>query len=166
MPTFFFSVGYAFNRKDYRYHFLSSERASIANGLSVALPPTADAAGWAEAQTHFKNGGTSHMDTKKRRLSIKLTQKDFDKIHRKAEQANKNITDYVTTTCLGKEIVIITDLAEVLRELKAVGRNLNQIATLANMGRVQAVNLTETLECFTKINQSLQEILERRRWSA
>ncbi len=38
VPTFFFSVGYAFNRKDYRYHFLSSERASIANGLSVALP--------------------------------------------------------------------------------------------------------------------------------
>lgn len=106
------------------------------------------------------------MDTKKRRLSIKLTQENFDKIHRKAEQANKNITDYVTTTCLGKEIVIITDLAEVLKELKAVGRNLNQLATLANMGRVQTVNLTETLECFTQINQSLQEILERRRWSA
>lgn len=166
VPTFFFSVGYAFNRKDYRYHFLSSERASIANGLSVALPPTADAAGWAEAQTHFRNGGTSLMGTKQRRLSIKLTQEDFDKIHRKAEQSNKNVTDYVTTTCLGKEITIITDLAEVLKELKAVGRNLNQIAVLAHSGRITAINLSGVQEEMVIINQHLKEILERRRWSA
>ena len=43
--------------------------------------------------------------TKKRRLSIKLTQEDWDAIHRKAELSNKNLTDYVTTCCLGKEIV-------------------------------------------------------------
>ena len=106
------------------------------------------------------------MDTKKRRLSIKLTQENFDKIHRKAEQANKNITDYVTTTCLGKEIVIINDLAEVLKELKAVGRNLNQIAVLAHSERITAVNLTGVQEEMVTINSHLKEILERRRWSA
>ena len=103
---------------------------------------------------------------KNARLNLRITAEDLEKIHHKAQRANKTLTDYVTATCLGKEIVIITDLAEVLKELKAVGRNLNQLATLANMGRVQAVNLTEILECFIKINQSLQEILERRRWSA
>ncbi|WP_312061111.1 hypothetical protein [Anaerotignum sp.] len=35
---FFFSVSYQLNCKNYRLHFLSSERASIAFGLSVALP--------------------------------------------------------------------------------------------------------------------------------
>ena len=105
------------------------------------------------------------MNTKKRRLSIKLTQENFDKIHRKAQQANKNITDYVTATCLGKEIVIITDLKEVLKELKAVGRNLNQIAVLAHSGRISAVNLTGVQEEMVTINQQLKEILERRRWS-
>lgn len=106
------------------------------------------------------------MDTKKRRLSIKLTQEDFDKIHRKADQANKNITDYVTATCLGKQIVIITDLAEVLKELKAVGRNLNQIAVLAHSGRINAVNLAGVQEEMVTINSHLKEVLERRRWSA
>lgn len=105
------------------------------------------------------------MSTKERRLSIKLTQEDFEKIHSKAEQANKNITDYVTTTCLGKEIVIITDLADVLKELKAVGRNLNQIAVLAHSGRITAVNLSQVLGEMVEINENLKEILERRRWS-
>ena len=106
------------------------------------------------------------MDTKKRRLSIKLTQEDFDKIHRKAEQANKNITDYVTATCLGKEIVIITDLAELLKDLKAMGRHLNQIAVLAHSGRINAVNFTGVQEEMVAINSQLKDILERRRWSA
>ena len=106
------------------------------------------------------------MSTKKRRLSIKLTQEDLEKIHLKAQHANKTLTDYVTATCLGKEIVIITDLAEVLKDLKAVGRNLNQIAVLAHSGRITVVNLSSVQEEMVTINQQLKEILERRRWSA
>ncbi|MBE6035531.1 MAG: MobC family plasmid mobilization relaxosome protein [Clostridiales bacterium] len=103
---------------------------------------------------------------KTERLNLRISSENLAVVRHKAKKANMTLTDYVTKVAMGKEIVIITDLAEVLRELKAVGRNLNQLATLSNMGRVQAVNLTETLECFTQINQSLQEILERRRWSA
>ena len=103
---------------------------------------------------------------KTERLNLRISSENLAVVRHKAKKANMTLTDYVTKVAMGKEIVIITDLAEVLRELKAVGRNLNQLATLSNMGRVQAVNLTETLECFTQINQNLQEILERRRWSA
>ncbi len=62
------------------------------------------------------------MDTKKRRLSIKLTQRILIKSTEKPKQANKNITDYVTTTCLGKEIVIITDLAEGVKGAESCGQ--------------------------------------------
>lgn len=102
--------------------------------------------------------------TKKRRLSIKLTQADWDGIHRKAEQAHKNLTDYVTSVCLGKSIVVIDGLESVLKEQKAIGRNLNQLVTLANMGRVSVADLQNTTAAFTAINSTLQEILERRRW--
>jgi hypothetical protein len=34
---FFFSADYSFKRRDYRYHFLSSERASIAFGYTPML---------------------------------------------------------------------------------------------------------------------------------
>lgn len=103
---------------------------------------------------------------KNARLNLRISAEDLEKIHHKAQKANKTLTDYVTATCLGKEIVIITDLAQVLKELKAVGRNLNQIAVLAHSGRITAVNLSSVQEEMVTINQQLKEILERRRWSA
>ena len=50
-------------------------------------------------------------------------------------------SDYVTACCLGKRIVILDGLKEVLRQQKAIGNNLNQLAVLANMGKVQFANL-------------------------
>lgn len=103
---------------------------------------------------------------KNARLNLRITPEDLEKIHYKAQGANKTLTDYVTATCLGKEIVIITDLGEVLKELKAMGRNLNQIAVLAHSGRITAINLSGLQEEMVTINSQLKEILERRRWSA
>ena len=102
---------------------------------------------------------------KNQRLSLRISNDDLEVIKHKSKQANMTLTDYVTKSAMGKQIVIITDLIEVVKQLKAVGKNLNQLATLANMGRVQSINLTETLDEFTAINQSLQDILERKRWS-
>lgn len=103
------------------------------------------------------------METKKRRLSIKLTQEDFDTIHKKAEQTGKNITDYVTACCLGKRIVVIPDMAEVLRQQRGIGSNLNRLTTLANMGKVTAVNLGGMLEEHQQVTALLREILEQGR---
>ena len=50
-------------------------------------------------------------------------------------------SDYVTTCCIGKRIVILDGLKEVLQQQKAIGNNLNQLTVLANMGKVQFANL-------------------------
>lgn len=105
----------------------------------------------------------NHTNTKNRRLSIKVTQEHWDKIHQKASQSNKNLTDYVTAVCLGKSIIVINELNAVLKEQKAIGRNLNRITTLANMGAINTVYLEEATQAFTSINQSLQKILEHSR---
>ena len=52
-----------------------------------------------------------------------------------------------------------------MNEQKAIGRNLNQLTMLANMGRVSCVNLTELTETVADVNQSLSSLLERKRWS-
>ncbi len=101
---------------------------------------------------------------KNQRLNLRITAEDLAVIKHKAMRSNLTLTDYVTKVALGKQIVVIHDLAKVLKEQKAVGRNLNQLVTLANMGRVQTVYLNETLEQFYEINRSLQEILMRKRW--
>ncbi|MEG0050509.1 MAG: plasmid mobilization relaxosome protein MobC, partial [Clostridia bacterium] len=76
------------------------------------------------------------MITKSKKMSIRISEENIDRIHHKAKQANKSFTDYVTDCCLGKQIIVIDGLDEVLKQQKALGRNLNQLTTLANMGRV------------------------------
>ena len=69
-------------------------------------------------------------------------------------------SDYVTTCCIGKRIVILDGLKEVLRQQKAIGNNLNQLTVLANMGKVQFANLDSAVQAFAKINTALRELQE------
>ena len=75
------------------------------------------------------------------------------------------LTDYLTACGLQKEIVIIDGLDEVIRQQKGVGRNLNQLTTLANMGKVNVVYLRELTDAYAQVSFLLSEILKRRRWS-
>ena len=76
---------------------------------------------------------------KNRKLSIRISEADLQTIHHKAEEATMTLTEYVTACCLDKEIVIIDGLNEVIRQQKGIGRNLNQLTTLANMGKVEEI---------------------------
>ena len=69
-------------------------------------------------------------------------------------------SDYVTACCLGKRIMILNGLTEVLRQQKAIGNNLNQLAVLANMGKVQFANLDSAVQAFAKINTALRKLQE------
>ena len=102
--------------------------------------------------------------TKNKKLSIRISEEDLRAIHEKSSKAKKNLTDYVTDCCLGKQIVVIDGLPEVVKQQKAIGRNLNQLVTLANMGRVQVVYLKEFIEQYAQTNDLLAAILKRKRW--
>ena len=102
---------------------------------------------------------------KDRKLSIRISEDDLIKIHAKAAKSKLNFTEYVTKSCLGRQIFVVEGLDEVLRQQRAIGRNLNQLTTLANMGRVNCINLTDLTEAVAAVNQSLSSLLERKRWS-
>ena len=97
---------------------------------------------------------------KNKQFSIRISEQDLKTIRRKAAQAHMSQSDYVTTCCLGKRIVILDGLKEVLRQQKAIGNNLNQLAVLANMGKVQFANLDSAAQAFVKINKTLREMQE------
>ena len=103
------------------------------------------------------NGGNMR---KNKQCSIRISEQDLNAIRRKAAQAHMSQSDYVTACCLGKRIVIMDGLKEVLRQQKAIGNNLNQLAVLANMGKVQFANLDAAVQEFTKINVTLREMQE------
>ena len=103
---------------------------------------------------------------KNRKLSIRISDDDLQKIHSKAKKSGLSVTNYVTKCCLGKQIFVIDGLEEVIRQQKAVGNNLNQLTTLCNMGRVNIVSLEKMTEEYSKINERLTELLSRKRWKS
>ena len=66
----------------------------------------------------------------------------------------------------GQKIIqeVVSHPKEVLKELKSVGRNLNQLVTLAHMGRVTVVNLESVYRSFSELCGTVRMILERKRW--
>ena len=100
---------------------------------------------------------------KNKKLSIRISKADWEQVHDKAEQADMSLTDYVTACCLGKQIIVIDGLDEVIRQQKAIGRNLNQLTTLANMGKVKTVYLKELTDAYAQVSSLLSDILKLRR---
>ena len=68
------------------------------------------------------------------------------------------VTDYIVTCALNKEIVRVDGLEEVLTELMAQGRNLNQLTTLANMGRIQVLCSDELMDRYADLCEILSSI--------
>ena len=100
---------------------------------------------------------------KNKKLSIRISDADWQRFHEKAEQANMTLTEYITDCCLGKRIVVIDGLDEVIRQQKAIGRNLNQLTTLANMGKVRAAYLKELTDAYAQVSSLLSDILKKGR---
>ena len=100
---------------------------------------------------------------KDKKLSIRISEQDLAAIHRKAVTAKLSFTDYVTRSCLNRQIVVIDGLEDIIREQKAIGRNLNRLTLLCNMGKVSVVSLGEVKEQYARLNELLCSLLERKR---
>ena len=92
-------------------------------------------------------------------ITLRVTPRTKETIQERAKAAGLTVTDYLCYSGLGKEIVRMEGLEQVLSELKAQGRNLNQLTTLANMGRVSVVKGDTLAENYGKIYEQLRELL-------
>jgi hypothetical protein len=98
---------------------------------------------------------------KNKTFAFRISECDLNAARRKATAAKMTVTDYFTACALGKEIVVVDGLPELVAQLKGIGRNLNQLATLSNMGRIQAVDLAGCKEHLATIHARLSQITER-----
>lgn len=96
-------------------------------------------------------------------VSFRVTPEAADVIHQKATESGLTLSEYLTGCALGKEIVNLTELAAFTKELKAQGTNLNRLAVLANIGKVQALNVEQALDLYRQILAEVRKLNERRR---
>ena len=111
----------------------SLEVASIAFVWSAAtpLPDFRMNSGQKPGPTLSTIGGN---DMKKMlKFSTRMASTDREAIKELAKRSGMSMSDYVAACCLGKQVVVVDGLKEVLKELKSIGRNLNQLVTLAHM---------------------------------
>ena len=100
-------------------------------------------------------------DMKTKMVAMRFREDDYATIKKKAEKVNMNFTEFVTAAAMGKSITIIDGLPGVLREQKAIGRNLNQLTMLCNMGKIDCPDLTELKEQYAEVLSVLNELMRR-----
>lgn len=95
---------------------------------------------------------------KDKNYAFRISAKDLDTIKKKSKKAKLTVTEYITQSALGKEIVIIDGLPEIVSQLKKIGNNLNQLTMLSHQGVINTVNLDETEESLTAIYWKINEL--------
>lgn len=108
---------------------------------------------------HRKRGSKLRLTTKV--IAMRFRESDYAAIKKKATKVNMNFTEFVTLSSLDKQIVVVEDLSEVLKEQKAIGRNINQLTTLCNMGNIACPDLQEVKQKYTEMLSVLNEIVMR-----
>lgn len=94
-------------------------------------------------------------------VAMRFREKEYEAIKKKADKANLNFTEFVTRSALDKPIVMIDGLSDILKEQKAIGRNLNQLTTLCNMGKIDCPDLTEMINQYSAVYDRINDITER-----
>lgn len=94
-------------------------------------------------------------------VAMRFRESDYAAIKKKSNKANMNFTEFVTASALNKPITIIDGLNDVLKEQKAIGRNLNQLTTLCNMGKIVYPDLTELIQQYGNVYSKISEFAGR-----
>ena len=92
-------------------------------------------------------------------ITARMTAADKKAIRQRAKAAGMTVTDYLTTCALGKDIVRVDGLDDLLSELKAQGRNLNQLTTLANMGRITVLRVDDLIGEYTRLCDAVGAVI-------
>ena len=97
-------------------------------------------------------------------LTIRVTKEERNAIIAKALQAGLNVTDYILSA---NEKTIISpppDLSPLLRELKRIGTNINQIAAKVNSGVAYVSGLEDVAAQQAALIAQLRALTEERSW--
>ena len=91
-------------------------------------------------------------------LTVRLTERERNRIISNAMKAGLNITDYIVKLSLETPIHVAEDVKPMLLELKRIGNNLNQISMKINAGAFQSYNFQEVIEMQRSIYEALLRI--------
>ena len=102
-------------------------------------------------------------EKKEYRITVRLSPEELNSIETKAETAHMALSSYMRACALRHKVVVVEGVKECNSELKAIGRNLNQLTVLAHEGRIQLVNLDGVESALEKNYIGIQQLAELER---
>ena len=102
-------------------------------------------------------------EKKEYRITVRLSPEELNSIEAKAETAHMALSTYIRACALRHKVVVVEGVKECAFELKAIGRNLNQLTVLAHEGRIQLVNLEGVESALEKNYIGIQQLAELER---
>lgn len=97
---------------------------------------------------------------KKKPFAFRISESNYKTLKQKADRGKVTMTEFLERAITDKDVVVVDGVQELISELKAIGRNLNQLTTLANMGKVDAVYLADTKAQLSDIYEKLSALCE------
>lgn len=66
----------------------------------------------------------------------------MERIKKKAKSANMTFSNYVITTALNNEIIVIDGIKDFTHQFLKIGTNLNQLTMLCHQGEINCGDIT------------------------
>lgn len=91
---------------------------------------------------------------------VRISRDDLQLIDAKAKEAKMSRSKFLIQAALNQRLVIIgnEELRNLTSELRRIGININQIATLCNMGKIECVHMENTNREITKIWEGIEHL--------
>ena len=97
---------------------------------------------------------------KNRRLEIRLTEDELYEIDNRSKKLRMSRSKFLLQAALHQKIIVLdsTSIKQLTSELRKIGININQIAILCNMGKLECVHIEDTKSEIKKIWEELNKL--------
>ena len=99
------------------------------------------------------------MSKREQRLIFRLSDKELRKVQKLADRAGMTVSEYLRYSSTHKKINVVDGLDDFSKELRAVGRNLNQLTRLCNQGKIQCLDLGSIKNKIAQITEKVSEFV-------
>jgi hypothetical protein len=99
---------------------------------------------------------------KSRKVTYRLTEKDFKRVEKNAKKANLNLSQYLEKLSQEAQVLDFKELEEINYKLSKIGNNINQLTMLAHQGRIKTIDFTDFEKAFSGMWDELIKLTEGR----
>ena len=97
---------------------------------------------------------------KNRRLEIRLTEDELYEIDNRSKKLRMSRSKFLLQAALHQKIIVLdsTSIKQLTSELRKIGININQIAIVCNMGKLECGHIEDTKSEIKKVWEELNKL--------